>query len=78
MLQKIHQVQTATELTRSISVLDAIYWTKQAWSDVTPGGIIRSYAKADFPINETEEMEEVDEDLHFPRSRLLQQIKCAT
>lgn len=48
-IQKIGRIEHATELTKSITVLDAVLWAAQAWKEVKVGGISHCFEKAGFP-----------------------------
>ncbi|MGH0131799.1 UNVERIFIED_CONTAM: hypothetical protein FKN15_059901 [Acipenser sinensis] len=46
LVAKINNSSSATELSKSITVLDAIYWIEQAWSQVKDSTITKCFAKA--------------------------------
>ena len=62
MLAKTETCSKATDISRSVSVLDAIHWLSSAWNDVQPATIRKCFQKAGFQhVAYTGEEEETED-----------------
>ncbi|XP_062599444.1 tigger transposable element-derived protein 6-like [Saccostrea cucullata] len=79
LITKIDQTQSATELCKEISILDAIYWISRAWKDTKDSTIQKCFKLAGFPSPDQKDQEDPsiseDEDDDIPLIQLARQLR---
>lgn len=76
LLAKIEQINSASELCREISVLDAIYWVSKAWNNTKESTIQKCFKLAGFPLQDelnTDDDNYDDDDI--PLNQLANQLR---
>lgn len=63
LLRAIHSVDSALELCKKVTVLDAIMWLVQSWRDVKEDTIVKCFTKAGFCTSSSAETTVEDKDL---------------
>lgn len=77
-LSKIDFAQSASDLSKSINILESLYYIKSAWQKVTPETIRNCFKKAGFHMdqdNSTDNDYDAEDDL--PLARLANLFKCS-
>ncbi|XP_062570271.1 tigger transposable element-derived protein 6-like [Saccostrea cucullata] len=79
LLSKMDTCKTAAELTRNVSVLDAIHWINKAWDETKQTTIESCFRDAGFPVETTESLssEISDDDDDLPLSILKTKYEMA-
>jgi len=53
-LSRIERSESATQLCKSITVLDAVYWINNAWNETSQVSIVKCFRGSGFPANDPE------------------------
>lgn len=61
-LSKMDNISSASQLSKSINVLEAIYFIKKAWDKVTPDTIQKCFTKAGFEKSEVQQVDLMEYD----------------
>lgn len=79
LLSQMETVSNATELCKSITVLDAIRWIDRAWGETTETTIVKCFRDPGFPVIDlgVPPIEEFDDEDLLPLATLISSV-CAT
>lgn len=80
LLSKIEQTESASELCKEISILDAIYWISKAWNDTKDSTIVKCFRLAGFSTDNNNDVpdeteDEDDEEDDIPLIQLARQLR---
>lgn len=59
LLGKIEQTESASELCKEISILDAIYWISKAWNDTKDSTIVKCFRLAGFSTDNNNDVPKI-------------------
>ena len=76
LLSKMDNADSAPELCKQISLLDAITWTVKAWETVKPETIVKCFAGVGFFNSEYSDSDMEFEDDDVPLIELVRQFQC--
>jgi hypothetical protein len=73
----VNSINSASELSKSIDLLEAIYFVKKAWQQVSSTTIMNCFRKSGFRHNDVHEVnDEFDTEDDLPLSVIAELCKC--